>query len=430
MPLPYWLPSIMDREKFFHKYPFKMKTAHFIPVEHRYYKDGGGYCINGLLHTAQEDIYGHLLLVGATGSGKSSKILIPSLLNIDHSMIVHDPHGELHTITHKYLRLKDFDVQILSFSEVYASFNPLQHIDPEKDIHFLSHLIVTAGKEIDLKEAHWSERATELIATIMHFVYQTIEEPTLLNILDILMDAKINPKELEKQFIKNKIDNFYLKKFLAFTIDKTSELSGIFSTAIRALNSFGIPSIANVISNNTLYPKKLRERKTAIFIQTDPTRKDLYKKPISLFIELLWLNTQHHVTDEDLSISFLIDEADSLYLPTLPSLLTQVRKFRISLLVAIQSHGQLKSTYKDYQTIIENTKTHIYLGSQNHETATRLEQALGKIEGSDEHLAPREKLRMLDHDEALILAHGEAPMFTTTIPYFQNQELLALLKHD
>src|ERR1700684_1792895 len=83
----------------------------------------------------------HLLLFGATGSGKGTRILMPNLLDISgsRSIVVIDPKGELAAVTAKFRR-EVSDVVILNpfgcLTEYYADmrgvgFNPLATLNPE-----------------------------------------------------------------------------------------------------------------------------------------------------------------------------------------------------------------------------------------------------------------------------------------------------------
>ena len=54
-----------------------------------------GFCLTGTSNLSVKDSYQNALVIGGTGVGKSSVVLIPSLYSMCGSFIVHDPSGEL-----------------------------------------------------------------------------------------------------------------------------------------------------------------------------------------------------------------------------------------------------------------------------------------------------------------------------------------------
>ena len=57
-----------------------------------YYK---GFCLTGRKNLSIKNSYQNSLIIGSTGTGKSSIVLIPSLFSMRGSFVVHDPSGEL-----------------------------------------------------------------------------------------------------------------------------------------------------------------------------------------------------------------------------------------------------------------------------------------------------------------------------------------------
>lgn len=88
---------------------------------------------NGKYQIAMKDEY-HCLVLGSTASGKSSRVLIPSIRILAHSgekpcMVITDPKGELYTKTSKILEDEGYRVICLNLRDAFASarWNPMEH---------------------------------------------------------------------------------------------------------------------------------------------------------------------------------------------------------------------------------------------------------------------------------------------------------------
>jgi len=108
-----------------HKY-----EARFIPENSVLSKRYKGFCINGKYNLSLKDSYQNALIIGGTGTGKSSVILIPSMYTMQGSMIIHDPSSELFLKSSGRLKERGYKVQILNFADAQYSvgFNPLARV--------------------------------------------------------------------------------------------------------------------------------------------------------------------------------------------------------------------------------------------------------------------------------------------------------------
>lgn len=89
--------------------------------------------INGKYQIGMKDEY-HCLVIGSTASGKSSRVLIPTLRILAHSgekpcMVITDPKGELYTKTSRIMEDEGYRVMCLNLRDAFAStrWNPLEH---------------------------------------------------------------------------------------------------------------------------------------------------------------------------------------------------------------------------------------------------------------------------------------------------------------
>jgi len=385
---------------------------------------GRGYCVNGTHFTEQKEVYEHGLIIGATGSGKSTRIIVPSLTRLQGSLVVHDPSRELLEITRSDLESRGYEIIVLNFSEPGAGYNPLMHCKQQSDDQLLCELLVRGDRSTTPADEHWLSRGSELLEHILHLTRRKNgEEASLGRMRALLLEAAADQQSIEKQFAEH-ADETHKMAFLAMTSQRTNEVASIFSTALASMKLFADPVVTNVTARNDIDFAALRHQRTAIYLQTNASRSHLYSKIISIFFEQLFqaaMETVPAPNQED--ITFVIDEAASLYLKTLPHKIDKARKYRVGFLLAIQSLEQLRTAYGDsHATILDNIRLQVFLGGQKGETANMLEEMVGK-EGSGRPRLPKEKIRALPHSTAIVLSAGRPPVVTTTTPYYENIQL-------
>ena len=123
------------------------------------------------------------LVVGGSGSGKSSSFIIPNILNMLGSYVVTDPLGELYERTHEYLEKNGYEVKTIGIKDSKDNYNydPFNHINDYTDIDNLAEVLI--GEEAD---EFWRESAKALLKTIIYYVLEKAEKKDLLTVFYLL----------------------------------------------------------------------------------------------------------------------------------------------------------------------------------------------------------------------------------------------------
>jgi type IV secretory pathway TraG/TraD family ATPase VirD4 len=134
-------------------------------------------------------------------------------------------------------------------------------------------------------------------------------------------------------------------------------------------------------------------------------------------------------TKSDLPTYFILDELSSLYLPTLSITLANCRKYRVGIMMLLQSYEQLIDIYgkQDAESMRTNTFARVYMGSTSQSTSVDVSNMLGRYEWEDEKgkkglrllMAP-EEVRQLADNKAIMIAANHPPMLLDLRPYYKN----------
>lgn len=396
-----------------------------------------GLSLDGLHYLDFDRALQHTAVFASTGAGKSSVHVVPTIANNrwPGSYVINDPSTELYKILAPSLRRNGFQVWRLDWRNPYGDciyWNPMDLVKTTEDTYLLADLLVRSKNKVSENgnELHWIEKATDMVTSLLILVRKLPkEQQNLGTVYRLLLETKINSKTTKQLFIDKNVPNDFLTTFLAATSDKTQELSGILSTAIRSLFPYGFQNenVNIITSSSNIDLNDLRNKRIALFIQSSDSRSQLYKSPIATLIEQIWvIAMEQEPAPDQYPIKFIIDESGSFLFPTLPEKIPLFRKYHIGLSLFYQAPDQLKAAFNaSLQAIIKKTvRTHIYTGSQNEDTAEILERALGRQRTRYGDIIPLqrcEQIRAWSDRMTMVLRQGMRPLMNhANVPYFQN----------
>lgn len=140
----------------------------------------------------------NLLIVGTTGCGKSTSVLLPSLARLEHSnpILSYAKETDAYDMAH-YLSYKNYKVNILNIANPQKStisFDPLLSIASYEDIDSLAAAIVD-GTIKQTGDDYWQAKAKPLIASLISATFMTGDRksPGMAHMLKLF--DQIIPKE-------------------------------------------------------------------------------------------------------------------------------------------------------------------------------------------------------------------------------------------
>ena len=390
-----------------------------------------GFCLTGRKNLSVKNSYQNALIIGGTGTGKSSVVLIPSLLTMTSSFIVHDPSGELCTNSAGYKDYQGYEVKILNFTNplISSGYNPITRANSSSEMQKVASLLVenSLGKG---KDPFWNTQAVALLSMLISIIKkQEPEYQNLYNVRQLLNKLGSNHEEVDSLFSRHADDILFseYKSFLAYD-DKV--VNGVIATCKAALQIFSDESVAKVTSFDTLNFHDFRNSRVALFIQNSVADQKYYSVITSLFFEQFFSYAlSRFPKDNEQDIFLLIDEASSLNLPTLPLAVANVRKHRAGVMLLLQDFAQLIHNYgkQDAEAIKSNCFAKMYFTGQSLETTKELEATLGRYEYKDEKdakvirpLMTNDEIRTIKTNRAILICGNLQPIMARLKPYYRR----------
>jgi type IV secretion system protein VirD4 len=391
-----------------------------------------GFCLTGKKNLTVKDSYQNAIVIGGTGTGKSSVVLIPSLFTTCGSKVINDPSGELYAKSAGYLRKKGYEVKVLNFTDPLNSsgYNPLIRAQSSSDIQKVASMLIQNTLGGSGKDPFWNLQAVSLLTMIISILKkQSLEYQNLFNVRQLLSQLGGSPELIDSLFSKY-ADNILFAEYKSFIAYDSKVVSGVIATCKAALQIFNDEAVAKVTSFDNLDLMEFREKPVALFIRNSVADQKYYNVLTSLFFEQFFsFIMSRFPNDNEQDIFLLVDEASSLNLPSLPMAVANVRKHRAGIMLLLQDYNQLIHLYGKYEAdgIKANCYAKMYFTGQSLETATELERTLGKFEFKDKEghkvirsLMTSDEIRMLDMNRAILICGHNPPVMARLRPYYES----------
>ncbi|MGC1183771.1 MAG: type IV secretory system conjugative DNA transfer family protein [Candidatus Dormiibacterota bacterium] len=276
----------------------------------------------------------HLLVLGPTGSGKSSALAIPALLEWPGPVIVTDPKGELVRSTLDHRRTLGKAVVFAPLMEPTARWNPVSSIVSSEDALRVATFLM--GRAPD-REPFWHDLARQLLHGLL--VEAASLELGLSGVLELLQAV---PAEAMSEVIRHPVAQRLVQGALSGG-DRTS--MGVVATLVAQLGAYGSDQVAEATSNSDFNPAEVAqgELKT-LYCVVAPHDAPVLRGLISALISSCWRSL--FAAPPRVPALFVLDEFTQLTnLPELPALVQLGRSQGVRMILLAQDLGSISASY-------------------------------------------------------------------------------------
>ncbi len=393
------------------------------------------------------------IIVGGSGAGKTRFVVKPNLMLANASFICTDPKGEIvRTVAplllqHGYV-VKVFDLIDPAHSD---SYNPFRYIRKDSDVFRLINNFIqnTTPKNASQNDPFWEKSETALDAALMLYLLHEAppEEQTMEMILTMIEYGAVkeddedykSPLDLLFEALEEDDPNHIaLRQYRVFKQAAGKTAKSILVSAAVRLASFTLPEIQSITNEDSLELEKLGERKQAIFCVIPDSNDNSLNFLVGMlytqaFQELYYQADKVHMGPLPVPVRLMFDEFANVALPDgYARLQATMRSRNIMATIILQNISQLKALFKDdWEGIIGNADTFVYLGGNEQSTHEYVSKLLGKetisttsssqskgrngsfsqsTQQTGRELMTPDEVRLLDNRKAIVFVRGERPV--------------------
>lgn len=360
------------------------------------------------------------ITIGGSGQGKSFSELFPNVMMANSNYVITDPSGEILQKCGKFLMTQGYSIKVFNIKDFDMSmrYNPLMYINDDSDINVVVDALnknidgdkPKSGGANDFFEKAQRSLTSALFSALRELYPNNPEKQTLFNVMQLLRMAeqKTDPltgeqySELDEFFEELKMKNarsYAVKMYENFKVGGPKVCGSVIISATAVFGRyFDNDAMARLTEADDLnlydfvtgVDENGKPLKCALFLII-PQDTSTYNFLVSMIYSQLFSivtkggekwRLQHNLDNPALPrhLSFWLDEFANIgKIPNFLEILSVVRKYNISINIIVQALSQLKGLYKDdYETIIGNCDTMVYLGGQEGSTIKMLVEKLGK----------------------------------------------------
>ena len=393
------------------------------------------------------------IIVGGSGSGKTRFLAKPNLMLANASFIVTDPKGEmLRAVGNLFLEegyvLRVFDLIDPSKSDCY---NPFCYIRKDADVFKLIDNFIknTTPKGAKANDPFWEKSETALDAALMLYLLHEapVEDQNMETILYMIEnggakeedDDYQSPLDLLFEALEEEEPNHIaVRQYHIFKQAAGKTAKSILVSAAVRLASFTLPEIQRITASDDMELGKLGERKQAIFCIIPDSNDTSLNFLVGMlytqaFQELYFQADKVHQGALPVPVRLMFDEFANVALPDgYARLQATMRSRNIMSTIILQNISQLKALFKDdWEGIIGNADSFLYLGGNEQSTHKYISELLGKetidtktssqskgrngsysqnFQQTGRELMTPDEVRRLDNKNAIVLIRGEKPV--------------------
>ncbi len=368
------------------------------------------------------------------------------------SFVILDPKGELLRDTGHLLEEKGYVIKVLDLINPERShcYNPFVYLRDDDDIQRLATNIMknTTPKDSKSSDHFWEDMAAMLLKALISYLHYEAppEEQNFPMVMDMIRAGDVKEDneeyvstldELFERLERKNPEHIAVRYYKGYHSGSGKTLKSIQITLISHLEKFNLTSLAGITQTDEMELGEIGERKTAVFAVI-PDSDSSYNFIVGMLYTQLFQQLYRKADFEHggrlpVHVHFVMDEFANVALPDdFDKLLATMRSREISVSIILQNLAQLKALFdKQWESIVGNCDTFLYLGGNEQSTHEYVSKLLGKqtidtntygqskgrsgsyttnFQTAGRELMTPDEVRMLDNRYALLFIRGERPV--------------------
>lgn len=332
----------------------------------------------------------NVLVVGASGCGKSTGFVEPNLITAKGSYVVSDPKGTLYRKFAQAMKIRGYRVLKIDFQNPEKSmhWNPLTEINSTQDIMKIANsLVYTKDTQSYNFDPYWDRMTLIFISAIIGYMYETGYEPyNFSGILKLVREGERTSRgsstnrdsKLFQRFQKlysTNPDSWAYEQFKNVDQAPDKTYDTIRSTLVAKFSHYSTQEVEQMMSGNDFDFNRIAREKTVLFVQQSD-----YDRSMDGLVNLFFSQAMSSLVKYADSFKngrlpvpvrfFLDDYGATTNIYNLDAVISTIRSRNISVSLILQSESQLMGNGMGTdKTIISNCDTYIYMGCNDIDTA-------------------------------------------------------------
>jgi type IV secretion system protein VirD4 len=371
--------------------------------------------------------YQHILLLAPHGSGKGVCFVLPTLLSLKKSCIVHDIKLENYTLTSGYrasIGHKIFVWNPLGAKNKTHRYNPLDFIseDPEKIVNDISRIS-------DLLIINNSSSKILFTALVLYLCVEPAKTRSLGQVARMLQMDLIKELSDGIDVVKDSIHHFGYQNIQCFLKKDIEEQRTIIQDLSNYLYPWTNPLIDYATSYSDFDIAALKTSKVTIYVGINPSDIDRLQPVMQLFYnhaaQVLMATAQNLGENENSGVCLFMDEFTSIgKLNVFASCLPYFRGYKIKLFLISSDIGKIESIYGKNATrsIISDCTFKVAFAANDSKSANQISSiCLDRKENVE--LMSWQQIMNLPSDSQIILIDKEEPIVSKKVFYYEDEAM-------
>lgn len=367
----------------------------------------------------------NVLVVGGSGTGKTSSVVIPNLKQAVGSYIVSDPKGMLYRRYGKYLEKRGYEIHNIDLThpERSSRYNPLRAIRTTQDIVNIAAVItnekVSAGTKAD---PFWDSMTVIMLSALIGYMLETDYKPfNFSGILQLVREGERVEDDCKESLLRQRFcdlkkrdpDSWACAQFSDVDQTPNKTYDCIRATLTSKLSRLDTRELQQMMNGSDFTFSSIGSVRKAVFVTVSDTDRSMDCLANIFFTQAMQQLCGYADETENgrlpVTVRFILDDfATNCRIEEFPRMISSIRSRGISVMLLIQSEAQLSRSYEeDRLTIIGNCDTYVYLGGNDYATAEAVSMRCNK---------PVSQVLYMPVGSCWVFRRGSQPVFTEILP--------------